>query len=76
MLTEKELEILLRRKKGESQAEIAQALDISQAAVSQFENNAKKKLIQAEQLRELLAQEGIRVEEGPLGKKVVWREKQ
>lgn len=75
MLTERELEVLVLRTRGKNQKTIAKELDISQAAVSQFEKSAKDKLIQAEKTRELLGKEGISVIESSIGKKVVWGEK-
>lgn len=59
MLTNKELDILLRRAKGEQPSEIATALNISRAAVSQFETKAKQKLAKAEETLELVKNNGI-----------------
>lgn len=75
MLTEKELKVLLERTRGKGQAQIAKELKITQAAVSQFESNARKKIIAAERVREALKETNIRVVKGPLGDKVVWGEK-
>ncbi len=43
-LTEKEIVVLQLRAQGLTQTETAKRLDISQAAVSDFEKNAKRKL--------------------------------
>lgn len=72
MLTEKEFDVLLRRARGESQAAIAKALKITQAAVSQFENNARKKIISANDLLETLKQEKITITKGLSGSRVVF----
>ncbi len=68
MLTERELEVTLRRARGESQKDIAKALKITQGAVSQFETNAQRKLIDAHKTLELLSQKGVTVEEGAIDK--------
>lgn len=47
-LTPKELEVLQLRGRGLTQIEVAQKLGISQAAVSQFEKNAIKKILDAQ----------------------------
>lgn len=47
MLTKKEIEILELRKNNLTQVEIAQKLNISQAAVSGFERSARKKIKEA-----------------------------
>jgi Tfx family DNA-binding protein len=44
LLTDKEIQVLELRKKGLTQAEVANSLKISQAAVSHFEKNAIAKL--------------------------------
>ncbi len=75
MLTERELEILILRRDGHSQKTISEQLNISQAAVSQFEKSAKEKLLDAEKTKELLEKEGIIVKKGSLGNRVVWGEK-
>jgi transcriptional regulator len=75
MLTERELEVLLRRASGESQPDIAKALKITQGAVSQFEKNAHAKLASATETLEFLQLKGVRVKDRPIGKKVVYGEK-
>ncbi|MBR9693389.1 helix-turn-helix domain-containing protein [Candidatus Woesearchaeota archaeon] len=70
MLTEKELEVLQRRARGDSQAHIAKALRISQAAVSKFETNAHRKIIEAETLSTIVSKLCIHTEEGLTGSKV------
>lgn len=68
MLTEKELEVLTRRARGESQQTISRALKISQAAVSKFETNARRKILEADEVLRLAGRLGIRIEEGIGGK--------
>lgn len=75
MLTKRELEVTLRRARGESQKDIAQALNITQAAVCQFEKNAEKKLIDATNTIEFLATKGVKVTDSIYGKEVVRRKK-
>ncbi len=70
MLTEKELQVLTRRARGESQRAVAKALGISQAAVSQFETNAHKKILEAERLKSIVKGLGIRTERGLAGLRV------
>ncbi len=70
MLTEKELHVLSERARGKSQREIAGKLSISQAAVSKFETNAHRKILQAEQLTALVHKLGVHTEEGLAGKLV------
>ncbi len=70
MLTEKELEVLRRRAAGEGQQAIARALAISQAAVSKFETNAHRKILEASQLLALSEKFGLALEEGLAGKRV------
>lgn len=64
MLTEKEFEVLQRRARGESQAQIAKSLKISQAAVSKFESNAHKKILEAEQILKISKELNIRTKTG------------
>ncbi len=71
MLTEKELEVLTRRLHGESQHAVAKALRISQAAVSKFETNARRKILEAEETLALAKRLGLAVEEGLGGKRLV-----
>lgn len=70
MLTEKELAVLQRRARGQSQQAIARALGISQAAVSKFETNAHRKILEAERIRELCKELGITTRAGLAGKQV------
>ncbi len=70
MLTEKELIVLQRRARGESQQRIANALGISQAAVSKFESNAHRKILEAEQLRAITRELKITIEQGLAGQRV------
>ena len=72
MLTERELDVLLRRARGESQTDIAHALGITQGAVSQFETNAQRKIIDAENMMKFLGDK-LRVEQGRLEQRVVYR---
>lgn len=44
MLTEREIEVLELRRDGLTQVEVAAQLDITQAAVSNFEQNAHEKI--------------------------------
>ena len=72
MLTERELDVLLRRARGESQTDIAQALKITQGAVSQFEKNAQRKLADAAHIIEVLSTKGVQVTEGAIDKIIVY----
>ncbi len=72
MLTEKEAAVLRRRAAGESQQAIARALAISQAAVSKFETNAHRKIVEATQLLALTEQFGLTLEDGLAGKRVTY----
>lgn len=63
MLTTKEKQILELRKKGLKQSEIASRLKISQPAVSDFENNALKKIRNAKEIMEFTKKLGIEYEE-------------
>ena len=62
MLTTKEKQILELRKKGLKQSEIASRLKISQPAVSDFENNALKKIRNAKKIMEFTKKLGIEYE--------------
>lgn len=73
MLTEREYEIIRRRAAGEGQQQIARALKITQAAVSQFETNAQRKILEAERMRDVLAALGVKVEETFSGKRVRYK---
>lgn len=48
-LTEKEKQVLQLRNKGLTQIEVAKKLNITQAAVSDFQKNAKQKIIEAQE---------------------------
>ena len=63
MLTKKERQILELRKKGLKQNEIAVKLKISQPAVSAFENNALRKIREAEKIIQFVKDSGIKYEE-------------
>ena len=63
MLTKKEKEILTLRKKGLKQSEIASHLKISQPAVSAFENNALKKIREAQRTIAFIEKIGLEVED-------------
>lgn len=73
MLTAREHEVLRRRARGENQQHIADALNISQAAVSRFETNAHAKILDAERLLKLCKTLGIRTEEEPVGERVIYK---
>jgi len=47
LLTRKEIDVLTLRKKGLTQIDVAKKLKITQAAVSNFEKNAHRKIIEA-----------------------------
>jgi Tfx family DNA-binding protein len=53
-LTEKEKLVLQLRGKGLTQTEVAKRLDISQAAVSDFEKNARRKIAEAQETLEFV----------------------
>lgn len=72
MLTEKEIDVLRRRARGESQQEIAKSLGITQAAISTFERNAHRKILEAEHALGLAKKLGIKVAEGLGGKRVIY----
>lgn len=76
MLTEKELEVLRRRAAGEQQQQIAHSLGISQAAVSKFETNAHRKIIEATHLLDITRQLGLSLEEGLAGKRILYQGKE
>ncbi|MFT4312766.1 MAG: LuxR C-terminal-related transcriptional regulator [Candidatus Woesearchaeota archaeon] len=50
MLTKKEYEVLKLKQKNLNQTQIAEKLNISQAAVSHFERNALKKIKEAHKI--------------------------
>ena len=72
MLTERELDILQRRARGENQKTIARALKISQAAVSQFETNAHRKILEMARTQELLKELGVHTTTGMGGTRVIY----
>ncbi len=59
-LTEKEILVLQLRSEGLTQAKIARRLKISQAAVSDFETNAHKKLRDAEEMLNFAKKIGVK----------------
>lgn len=59
MLSEREVEVLKMRKTGKTQVEVAKELDITQAAVSNFERNAKRKIVDAKQTLSKAKQLGV-----------------
>lgn len=59
-LTEKEKQVLQLRKQGLTQVEVAKRLKISQAAVSDFEKNARQKLLEAEETLAFAKELGVR----------------
>jgi transcriptional regulator len=73
MLTERELQILTLRGKGKSQAAIAQQLSISQAAVSQFETSAHRKILDMERQLDLAKELGVTTKKGIDRKRVSYR---
>jgi transcriptional regulator len=76
VLTEKELEVLRRRADGEQQQQIARSLGISQAAVSKFETNAQRKIIEAMHLLDITRQLGLSLEEGLAAKRILYQGKE
>ena len=60
MLTEKEIKVLELRAKKLTQIEVSKKLDISQAAISHFENNAHRKIKEAEQTLEVAKKLGLK----------------
>ena len=60
MLTEKEIQVLELRAKKLKQVEVSKKLRISQAAVSHFENNAHKKIKEAEETLEVARKLGLK----------------
>jgi len=59
MLTEREKKVLELRAKGLGQNEIARRMKITQAAVSQFQTNAYKKIKESVELIEFAKKKGI-----------------
>ena len=62
MLTNREIEILKLRKSRLKQKEIAKKLNLSQPAVSKFENNAKRKLKDALETIKIAKELGVKNE--------------
>ena len=62
MLTKREIEILKLRKRRLKQKEIAKKLNLSQPAISKFENNAKKKIREALETIKVAKELGIKNE--------------
>ncbi len=65
MLTKKEYEVLKERQQGKTQVEVAELLGISQAAVSNFEKNAKRKIFDAKKTLKIAMDLGISEEDEP-----------
>lgn len=59
MLTEREQEVLKLRQEGLTQTEVATALKISQAAVSNFERNAQRKVADAQEVLRIAKELGV-----------------
>lgn len=70
MFTEKELQVLLLRKQGLLQRQIAKKLGITQAAVSRFEAVAKAKIGDAQADLALLKRLGLLTHDAPLEQKL------
>jgi transcriptional regulator len=66
-LTEKEINVLQLRNQGLTQVEVAKRLKISQAAVSDFEKNAYRKLVDAQQMLEFAKDAKIKLPSSPYG---------
>ena len=60
-LTEKEVTVLQLRGQGLTQVDVAKRMKISQAAVSDFEKNAHRKLTDAQEMLDYAKQAGIAV---------------
>ena len=75
MLTERELDILRRRARGESQQQIARDLGISQAAISKSETNSHQKILEAERYLKLLETLGVTIDDAIAGRKVTYKAK-
>lgn len=63
MFTRKEIAIIELRKKNLTQSEVAKKLKITQAAVSKFEKNAFKKILDAKKIISLSDKMGVNVDE-------------
>jgi transcriptional regulator len=64
-LTEKEITVLQLRSNGLTQVEVAKRLKISQAAVSDFEKNAYRKLAEAQEMVEFAKSANIKLPASP-----------
>lgn len=73
MFTHKEFEVLSRRARGETQAGIAQALGITQPAVSKLERNAQRKLLDAEATILLANKTGVTTISDATGRHVTYQ---
>ena len=62
MLTKKEIEVLKLKKQGFIQLDIAKKLKISQPAVSNFYNNALKKIKDAEEV--IVVKKELKIKDG------------
>ena len=62
MLTDKEIKVLELRKQGLTQVEVAEKLGITQAAVSNFEKNAHRKISDAEETLKIAEDLGVKDE--------------
>ena len=63
LFTRKEIEILELRKKNLTQSEVAKKLKITQAAVSKFEKNAYKKILDAKKILIISNKIGVDIDE-------------
>ena len=59
-LTEKEINVLKLRTKGLTQVQVAKRLKISQAAVSDFEKNARRKIDEARATLKVAKELGVK----------------
>ena len=62
MITKKEIKIIKLRKSGFKQKEIAKKLKISQPAISKFEKNVQKKIIDSINVIKLSKELGVKIE--------------
>jgi len=60
VLTEKEIHVLELRKQGLTQVDVAKELSITQAAVSNFEKNAYRKISDAKTILEVAKKMGVK----------------
>ncbi len=73
MFTQKEFEVLSRRARGETQAVIAQALGVTQPAVSKLERNAQRKVLDAQATLALAQKTGATIKDDATGRHVKYR---